>query len=78
VATVFVRWRATGLVVFFVVIGALLVGAIALVTYTQNWEAIGRFFVEAGTVGAALWSLVLTAIAGVAGYLVLRRATPRS
>jgi hypothetical protein len=78
VATVFVRWRATGLVVFFIVIGALLVGAIALVTYTQNWEAIGRFFVEAGTVGAALWSLVLTAIAGVAGYLVLRRATPRS
>jgi hypothetical protein len=78
VATVFVRWRATGLVLFFIAIGALLVGAIALITLSDSWGAIGEFFATSQAIGIALWSLILTAIAGFAGYLVLRRTTPRS
>lgn len=78
VATVFVRWRATGLVAFFILLGVLLVGAIALITFTGSWPAIGEFFVVSQPLGVALWLLVPTAIAGTAGYLVLRRATPRS
>ncbi|MCU1418425.1 MAG: transporter permease [Schumannella sp.] len=78
VATVFVRWRATGLVLFFIAIGALLVGAIALISLTGSWAAIGQFFVTAQATGTALWLLLPTAIAAVAGWLVLRRTTPRS
>lgn len=77
-ATVFVRWKATGLVAAFIAIGALLVGVIALVTYTRSWDAVGAFFLQAQALGTALWLLVPTAIAGVTGYLVLRHATPRS
>ena len=78
VATVFVRWRATGLVLFFIAIGALVVGGTALIAFTDSWGGIGGFFATSQAIGIALWSLVLTAIAGIAGYLVLRRTTPRS
>lgn len=78
VATVFVRWRATGLVLFFLGIGVLLVGLIALITLTRSWDAVGEFFAASQAIGVALWLLVPTAIAGLAGYLVLRRTTPRS
>lgn len=78
IASVYVRWRVLGMVVFFFLLGLLLVGAIALVTFTGNWDAVGSFFVTNGATGVALWLLVPTAIAGLAGYLVLRRATPRS
>jgi hypothetical protein len=77
VAAVYVRWRVLGMVVFFFVLGLILIGAIALITFTGSWGAVGGFFVTNGALGVALWLLVPTAIAGLAGYLVLRRATPR-
>ncbi len=77
-AAVFVRWRATGMIVFFASLGVLLVGALFLVTATESWPAVGNFFVTAGLFGSYAWSLVLTAIAAIAGYLILRKATPRS
>jgi hypothetical protein len=75
---VYVRWKATGLIVAFIALGALLVGAIALFTYTRSWDVVGAFFAQAQVLGTALWLLVPTAIGGVIGYLVLRHATPRS
>lgn len=77
IAAVYVRWRVLGMIVFFFVLGLILIGAIALITVTQSWDAVGRFFITNGAPGVALWLLVPTAIAGLAGYLVLRRATPR-
>jgi hypothetical protein len=77
VATVYVRWKATGLVGFFVVLGVLVVGAVALITVTGNWPAIGQFFITYQATGVALWLLVPTALAGVVGYVILRRARPR-
>jgi hypothetical protein len=77
-AAVYVRAKATGLVASFLVVGVLLVGAVALFTYTNTWDAVGTFFVDEQAIGVALWLLVPTAIAGVIGYLILRRATPRS
>jgi hypothetical protein len=77
-ATVWVRWRAIGLTVFFMVIGAVLVGAIALLTFTDNWPSVGRFLDQNQAFGIALWLLVPTVLAAIAGYLVLRRATPHS
>jgi hypothetical protein len=78
VAAMYVRWRMYGLISFFFVLGLLLVGAIALITSTQSWPAVGEFFVVNQALGVAIWSLVPTAVAGIAGFFILRRATPRS
>jgi len=78
VATVYVRWKANGLVAFFIILGLLLVGAVALLTYTGTWGLVGEFFVTNQALGVAAWLLVPTALAGIAGFFVLRRATPRS
>jgi hypothetical protein len=75
---VYVRWRARGLVLFFAALTLVLVGAAALVTLTESWGAIGDFFVTIGFTGGFAFGLVIAVVAGVAGHLVLRRATPRS
>jgi hypothetical protein len=77
VATLYVRWKANGLVAYFLALGVLVVGAVAFFTYTDNWGIVGSFL-GLGALGVSAWLLVPTALAGVAGYLVLRRATPRS
>jgi hypothetical protein len=77
-AAVYVRWKAFGLVVSFLVLGLGLVGVIALFTYTQRWDLVGDFFMTNQAIGVGLWLLVPTVVAGLIGYLVLRRATPRS
>lgn len=78
IATVYVRWKATGVTLFFVALGVVLVAAAAALTLTGTWHLIGDFFAGAGLVGSFAWSLVLTAISGVVGYLILRKATPKS
>jgi len=75
---VYVRWKATGVTFFLVALGALVIVALYLLTLTDSWPAVGEFFAAAGFVGTYAWSLVITAISGVAGYLILRRATPRA
>jgi hypothetical protein len=77
-AAVYVRWRAFGLTLSFLVLAAFLVGVIALITWAQAWESVGQFFITSQAIGVALWLLVPTAIAGLTGYLLMRRATPRS
>jgi len=78
IASIWVRWRATGLTVFFIALGALAVAGVALVTFTANWASVGGFFLRAGFIGSFAWSLVLTALAAVTGFVLLRRATPRN
>jgi hypothetical protein len=77
-AAVWVRWRATGLIVFFFTIGVLLIGAVALVGLTDNWPAVGTSLEAAGAFGIALWLLIPAVVSALAGYFILRRATPRS
>lgn len=77
-ATFYVRWRATGLIVFFGIIAIVLVGAFAYITPSHLWAPIGTWLVQNGPVGICLWLLVPAAACGIAGYFVLRRATPRS
>ena len=77
IATLYQRWKANGIIGFFLGLGILVVGAAWLVTAGHWWSNVGAFFVRSQAVGAATWSLVLTALAGVFGYLVLRRATPK-
>lgn len=78
IAAVYVRWRTHGMLLFFGLLVLLLVGAAALATATSSWPAVGEWFVANGATGVILWSLVPTVLAAVAGYFVLRRATPRN
>ncbi|WP_227497236.1 hypothetical protein [Planctomonas psychrotolerans] len=78
VATIYMRWRMNGMIVFWVVSLILVVGLAALVTYTDSWPAVGNWFSTNGVVGVASWSLVPTAVAAVTGFFVLRRATPKN
>ncbi|MGE3192145.1 MAG: ABC transporter permease [Microbacteriaceae bacterium] len=77
-AAVYVRWKAFGLTLSFLVLAAALVGIIALITWAQAWGSVGQFFMTNQAIGVALWLLVPTSIAGLVGYLLMRRATPRS
>lgn len=78
VASLWVRWKANGLVGFFIGLAALVIGLLALFTLTESWGSFGAFFASAGFLGSYAWSLVPTAIAATAGFFVLRRATPKS
>jgi hypothetical protein len=78
VATIYMRWRMPGMLVFWVSFAALLVGSVALITYTNSWPAVGTWFAAQGTAGVFLWLLVPAVLAGVGGYLALRKATPKN
>lgn len=77
VAGIFVRFRTRGLTIFFMALGVALVGAAALITAGGLWPAVGEGLATAGPMGIASWSLVATVVAAVAGFVILRRATPR-
>ncbi|MWV60777.1 ABC transporter permease [Rathayibacter sp. VKM Ac-2754] len=76
-ASAYVRWRQRGMLVFFTVLGALVLGAVTLLTLTESWGEFGAFFARVGFVGGYALSLIPTALAALAGHLILRRATPR-
>jgi len=77
-ASVYVRWRANGMYVFFAALTILVVGLVALTTFTENWPLVGEWFVANGAMGVALWSLVPTALAAITGFVLLRKATPKN
>lgn len=78
VASVYVRWRVNGMLIFFASLALVILGLVALATLTNNWGAVGAWFAATGFVGVVTWSLVPTALATVLGFLLLRRATPRN
>ena len=77
-AAVFVRWRAVGLTITFILLGFLVVGLVALFTLTGSWGEVARVVVELGTVGVASVMVAVGIVAAFIGHALLRRATPRS
>ncbi|MBX3098204.1 MAG: ABC transporter permease [Salinibacterium sp.] len=77
-ASIWVRWKANGIIAFFIGLGIVVIGGAALLTYTNSWGGFGNFFATAGLVGSFAWSLVIAAIAGISGFFVLRKATPKN
>jgi hypothetical protein len=75
---IYVRFRARGLILFFLALGVVLVGVLALLTLGSAWGAVGEFFAAAGFAGSYALALGLGVVAAVASHLILRRATPRS
>lgn len=76
--SIYDRWRQRGMLVFFAVLGILVLGAIALLTLTQDGETFGEFFANIRFISGYALSLIPTALAAAAGWAILHRATPRS
>ncbi len=77
-ASVYVRWRVNGMLIFFASLALVILGLVALATLTGSWGAVGAWFVATGFLGVVSWTLVPTSLALVFGFLILRRATPRN
>jgi hypothetical protein len=77
-AAVWVRWKATGMIVLFGVLGLLIVAGVAYATLSGSWIAFGEVLAGSTPLGIASWLLVPAAIAAGAGFLILRRATARA
>jgi hypothetical protein len=77
VATIYQRWRVNGMLVFFAALTLLLLGGAALITLTESWPAVGAWFAATGAGGVVAWSLLVTAVSAVVGFLLIRRSTPR-
>lgn len=76
-ATVWVRWKALGLYGFFGVVALLGVGVGWLMTVSRSWGSLGVYLSTHEPVLIATWTLPVSAACAGAGYLLLRRATPR-
>jgi hypothetical protein len=76
--SMYVRWKARGLILFFSLLSIAVMAGVALTTLTGSWPSVGEFFVAVGFTGAYALSLVVSVVAGLAAYLILRRATPRN
>lgn len=76
--SVFVRWRATGIIATWAIIAAALIGIAFVIAAANGWDAVAQFFVDSQALGVAAWLLVPTAISAIVAFLVLRGATPRS
>lgn len=75
IATIYMRWRTTGMLVFFIGLAVLLLGAVALLTFREAW---GDFWTWAMTWTAAsvtLWGAVVAIVLAGGSYLTLRKAT---
>jgi len=77
-ATIYMRWRATGITTFLVILAVALVGIVAIITLTHGWVAFGTWFATTGAFGVTLWTLIPTVVAGIGGFLALRRTTPKN
>ena len=75
---VYVRWRSGGLYILGGLMLLVILGSIALITFTNSWPAIGRWFLDVGPTGFAAWLLVPSALFAVIGHLALRRTTPKN
>lgn len=78
IAAIYLRWRSVGITIFFIALGFAVVGAAALVTLLSSWDEIGAWFAATGLVGSFAWSFVISALAALGGYAVLRRVTPKN
>lgn len=75
-ATIFKRFGTLWLTVVIVGIGALLVGAIFLITRLEVWEQVITWILVQGSLGLTLWGLLLAAVLAVVSFATLRRAIP--
>jgi hypothetical protein len=77
VTTVYMRWRARGMLIVLFSSIAILLAFIAIVTFTETWPALFEWFGGIGVVDVFTIVLGFAVLCAAGGYLVIRRATPR-
>lgn len=77
VTTVYMRWRMRGMMIVLFSTIALLLAFVAFQTFSGGWVALFEWFGSIGVVGGFTIVLAFATAFAVAGYLVIRRATPR-
>lgn len=77
VTTVYLRWRMRGMLVLSSATVALVLAAVALITFTQTWAGVVEWFAGIGIIGAFTMVLALAAVFALVGYIVIRRSTAR-
>lgn len=75
-ATVYKRWRTTGLVAALVGLALILLGAVASATWTDSWAAVGAWFAQLTPPALAGWLLLGGVLLAAGSYGTLRRAVP--
>ncbi|WP_062380079.1 hypothetical protein [Demequina pelophila] len=76
IGAMYVRWRATGLYAFFGALSLVLLG-LTWWLLDAGWGPVGRFFTETPLVGILAWTLPVTVVLAVLGWVALRRAPAR-
>ena len=76
--SMYVRWKARGVILFFSLLSIAIMAGVALTTVSGSWPGVAEFFVAIGFTGSYALSLVVSLVAGLGAYLILRRATPRN
>lgn len=77
ITTVYMRWRMRGMLILLFSAIIVLLAVIAGITLSQSWPAVFEWFGGIGIVGVFTIVLVKALAWAVAGYFVIRRATPR-
>ena len=79
IGSVFVRWAANGILVFF---GSVAVALLARRVARHAGERLGVCVARSSPITRCrrfvTWSLPVTAVAAIVGYALMRRATPRT
>lgn len=77
ITTIYLRWRIRGMMILLFSAVALVLALVATLTFTESWVAVFDWFAAIGIVGVFTVLLVKALTWAVAGYFVIRRATPR-
>lgn len=72
---VYRRFGSVGIVAFLAALTLTAVIAAVLVTWGQAWSQVGRFLAELDIVAGSLLVAVVAAVAGLGGFLTIRRIT---
>lgn len=77
ITTVYMRWRMKGTMTLLFGGIAIVLAVIAALTFSDSWPALFEWFEAIGLVGVFTILLVKALAWAIAGFLVIRRATPR-
>lgn len=75
-AALYRRFGMLWLTVALIGVGVLLLGAVAILSFTDSWGSAWRWFTQQGALELSLWALIGVAVLSAAGYGLLRRAVP--
>lgn len=78
VATVYVRWGSNGMIAFFATLSVLALAAVFVIVRFDLGPEVSGWFGARSLVQLVGLGLVASAVAGLVGFLLMRRATPRA